>query len=103
MKEKLFTKEDLQKIKNTELICLDFDDCIIPWFRKVNGKWERNEDEFLLKETKKNVSLIKDFCKKNNINVFVISSWSLFLEFNGKKVFLAKDAPISNIEKNYLK
>jgi len=71
---------EIQNIKNKKLICLDIDDCILPWSKvKIeNGKLkiENNTKEERLNELRKNVNIIKKFCNKNNYEVFIISSWS---------------------------
>jgi hypothetical protein len=72
---------EIENIKNEKLICLDFDDCIIPWSKPIFNEQGRlllleNTKEERLKELEKNVGIIKEFCKKNNCKVFIISSWS---------------------------
>ena len=65
---------EIQDIKNQNLICLDFDDCIIEWNRCKNKEIEECKDE-LLEVLGKNVDIINDFCKENNYKVFIISCW----------------------------
>ena len=77
---------EIQNIKNKKLICLDIDDCILPWSKVkiVNEKLiiENNSKEERLKDLKKNVKIIKEFCEKNNYEVFIISSWSPIIKNN---------------------
>ena len=68
---------DIQKIKHSNILCLDFDDCIIPWTDFKNNK--QNCEDFILEEVKKNVEIIKNFCYTRGYVVFITSSWSAFL------------------------
>jgi hypothetical protein len=69
------------------IVCLDFDDCIIPWVTKTEEGYAPNSKGNIIKETKKNVSLINKFCRKHKIKVFVTSSWSALIEYNPSKGF----------------
>ncbi len=70
--------QEIQNIKNQNLVCLDFDDCIIAWNSYAVGvkKWENNSIEKILEILQYNVNLIKEFCDKYGFRVFVTSSWS---------------------------
>jgi len=82
-KQKLMEIED---IKNKKLICLDIDDCILPWnkpvFENEKLKLLQNTFEDRMKELKKNVDIIKKFCDEYDYKVFIISSWSSFIMKN---------------------
>ena len=67
---------EIQNIKNQKLICLDFDDCIIEYTRKENGKWINNDFDTIIEKLRKNVSAINNFCQKFNYKVFITSSWA---------------------------
>ena len=59
---------EIQDIKYQNLICLDFDDCIIEWDK-------RKDLNVVIENLKNNVNIIKEFCEKNNYNIFITSSW----------------------------
>ena len=60
----------IQDIKNQNLICLDFDDCIIPYI-DFNTHKQINFGQ-ILKETKKNLKILKKFCYNYNYKVFIM-------------------------------
>jgi hypothetical protein len=84
--------KEIQDIKNQNLICLDFDDCIIEWNRCKNKEIEECRDE-LLEALGKNVKIINDFCKENNYKVFITSSWCVIIN---NKLELKTDEEIHN-------
>ena len=84
--------KEIQNIKNHNLICLDFDDCIIEWNKCRNKEIEECENE-LLSSLRKNVNFINEFCKTNNFKVFIISSWSVIIN---SKLKLKTDEEIHN-------
>jgi hypothetical protein len=71
--------KEIQEIKNEKLICLDFDDCIIEYRRKENGKWINNEPEEIFRKLADNCYKIDKFCIENGYKVFIISSWSCII------------------------
>ncbi len=77
----------IQNIKNQRLICLDFDDCIIEWYL--------GDHEKIYKRLKDNLNMIKKFCIKNNYNIFIISTWSLYINDN---LELVSDVPVDDPE-----
>jgi len=68
--------EEIQNIKNRNLICLDFDDAIIEYHRRGDGNWIMNTEKEITEILKRNVENIKSFCKEFNFEVFIISSWA---------------------------
>ena len=66
---------EINNIKNRNLICLDFDDCIIEWNRCQNKEIPKCKNE-LLTSLQRNVKIINEFCKKKKYEVFITSSWS---------------------------
>jgi len=68
--------KEIQEIKNEKLICLDFDDCIIEYAKKVDGKWVNNFSGEIFKKLVENCNKIDRFCIENGYKVFIISSWS---------------------------
>ena len=70
---------EIQDIQNQNLICLDFDDCIIEWELCRNKEIEDCREE-LLKALRKNVKIIKEFCERSNYKVFITSSWSRIIK-----------------------
>jgi len=72
---------EIQNIKNQNLICLDFDDCIVPW-NDFLPPYKPYDEEYTLKETRKNVDYIKKLCNKYNFEVFITSSWAMVLDEN---------------------
>jgi len=64
--------KDIKEIKNEKIVCLDFDDCIIPW-GNYDGEGTLKLD-FIKKETDKNSKIIADFCKENNFKIFLTTS-----------------------------
>lgn len=79
---------EIQDIKNQNLICLDFDDCIIEYATFREKGLENNSVEFITEKLKENVLNLNNFCKKHNYKVFITSSWSPLinddLTINGK-------------------
>ena len=71
----------IQNIKNQNLICLDFDDCIVPW-NEFLPPYNSYSEEYILKETRKNVNYIKEMCDKYNFKAFITSSWTKVLDEN---------------------
>ena len=84
--------EEIQNIKDRKIICLDFDDCLIPWTDFKNG-YKNNEESFILKETEKNCKIVRDFIEKTGFEPYITSSWSrvldenLELKFKDEKIF----------------
>jgi len=72
---------EINNIKNRNLICLDFDDCIIEWNRCQNKEISECKNE-LLTSLQRNVKIIDKFCKKKKYDVFITSSWSDCFEKN---------------------
>jgi len=71
--------KEIQNIKNEKLICLDFDDCIIEYAKKVDGKWANNSPGEIFKKLVENCNKIDKFCAENGYKVFIISSWSCII------------------------
>jgi len=94
--------EEIQNIKGRKIICLDFDDCLIPWSDFKNDK--NNEESFILEETEKNCKIIKDFIEETGFEPYITSSWSVELDeelnltTNYRKEFYEK---FLNIFKNH--
>jgi len=72
--------KNIKEIENEKIVCLDFDDCIIPW-GNYDGEGTLKLD-FIKKETDKNSKIITDFCKENNFKIFLTTSWSIILDNN---------------------
>ena len=80
---------EIQNIKNQNLVCLDFDDCIIEY---LNPKTKtENPKETIIENLKKNIEIISDFCAKNNCLIFITSSWSNYLNKNLELIGIDKD------------
>ena len=72
--------EEIENIKNRDIICVDFDDCLIPW---MDLKLYKNYDEnFIIEETNKNVKLLSKFIEETKFEPFITSSWSKVLNDN---------------------
>jgi hypothetical protein len=67
---------EIENIKNQNLICLDFDDCIIEYSRKEDDKWVRNSNLVIIENLKANIARLLKFCSKCNYKVFITSTWS---------------------------
>ena len=70
---------EIQNVKNQNLICLDFDECIIEWGLCRDKEIENCKDN-LLQSLKKNVEIIYVFCKRKNYKNFIVSSWSRIID-----------------------
>jgi len=83
--------EEIQNIRNRKIICLDFDDCLIPWMDY--NVYKNNDEEFILLETEKNCKIVRDFIEETGYEPFITSSWSkvlddnLELKFKDEKIF----------------
>jgi len=78
------TLKPIKDIKNENLICLDFDDCLIPW---GNYNFKETPDlNHIKKETDKNSKIIADFCKENGFKIFLTTSWAMVLDDNLKLI-----------------
>ena len=74
--------EEIQNIRNRKLICLDFDDCLIPWMDRKS--YIDNPIERTLLETEKNCLIVKKFIKQTAFEPFITSSWAAQLDNNLK-------------------
>jgi hypothetical protein len=88
----------IENIKNQNLICLDFDDCIIEYRKKINNKWVFNSHNEIIEKLKNNVNKIKDFCEKYNYKVFIISSWSTIIDENTLQI---NENLLDNVQKEF--
>jgi len=90
----------IQNIKNQNLICLDFDDCIIEWSRFENNQFKPNKKSTIIKNLKKNVITIKQFCHRNNYKVFITSSWVKFIVEDNGNFFIPKRSELGRFHRN---
>lgn len=74
---------------NKNILCLDFDDCILPSPVIYNG-WVSKE--LALEELELNLKKIKYFLEDNNLDLFITSSWSKLFILKDNKIFLSDKA-----------
>ena len=74
--------EEIQNIKNKKIICLDFDDCLIPWMDRKSCV--DNPIEYTLLETEKNCVIVEKFIEQTGFEPFITSSWAAQLDNNLK-------------------
>lgn len=73
--------EEIQNIKNRKIICLDFDDCLIPWKSHISPYKDFTLDE-ILEGVIKNSYIVKDFIEETGFEPFITSSWAKYLDDN---------------------
>jgi len=78
-----------------KVLCLDLDDCILPW-SSYNLDYNNFSKEIQKQELLKNLILIQQFCKKNDVKIILTSSWSLIID---PKTFLIKKEYYDNYER----
>jgi len=79
-KQKILYKkklEEIENIKHRNIICIDFDDCLIPWNDLKTRK--PNPLELVLEQTKFNVELLLNFINETEFEPFITSSWAMAL------------------------
>jgi len=70
-----------EKIEGQNIICLDIDGAIVPSMDMLISSEETIKNTFYT-IVQKNVQNIKEFCIEDNFQIFIISSWSEFLDID---------------------
>jgi len=70
--------EEIENIKCRNIICIDFDDCLIPWEDyKEDYPFTKTKEA-----TKQNVEILAKFIKETEFEPFITSSWAMVLNDN---------------------
>jgi hypothetical protein len=71
-----------------KIIALDFDGCIFP--NTANYDW--NCTEYALEQLELNLKILRRYINKQNIKIFITSSWYMFFDFYESEMsVVAKD------------